>query len=159
MTSATPDTPQNDGTKTVGAVKIPEQYLIKIKEEDLPIDVMAGMIFENIGGQELISLTRNDIVNGQDISYQPIKNLSALYFQYNPNNLLKLNNTSDARFKKYAIKFSDYVPDIGTGPDGEIVYIEEGTGDLIINVLNLPKGYEVEVEILDDGTILDDTIY
>ena len=39
------------------------------------------------------------------------------------------------------------------------IYIEEETGDLIINVINLAKGEQVEVQVLAQGEVFDDTIY
>jgi len=51
------------------------------------------------------------------------------------------------------------VPDVGTGPNGEIVYIESDTGNVIINVINLANDEQVEVQMLNAGDILNDTIY
>ena len=65
---------------------------------------MTDLIFENIGGQELINILRSDIINGQNISYQPIKNLTNLYFQYNPQNILALQDTDSNYFKKIPYK-------------------------------------------------------
>jgi hypothetical protein len=119
----------------------------------MPIDIMSDLIFEDIGGQELINIARNDIVNGQTISYQPIKNLSSLQQQYNPNNILSLQQTSDKYFANFSIKLDERIPTQGSGPNGEYVYLEEGTGDLIIEVVNMPSSEQVDVEITLDGTI------
>ena len=72
--------------------------IILFDDETTSIDTMADLIFENIGGQELINITRSDIVNGQKISYQPIKNLSSIQQRYNPNNILSLQQTADKYF-------------------------------------------------------------
>jgi hypothetical protein len=122
-------------------------------DETMPIDIMSDLIFEDIGGQELINIARNDIVNGQTISYQPIKNLSSLQQQYNPNNILSLQQTSDKYFANFSIKLDERIPTQGSGPNGEYVYLEEGTGDLIIEVVNMPSSEQVDVEITLDGTI------
>ncbi len=122
-------------------------------DDTMPIDIMSDLIFEDIGGQELINIARNDIVNGQTISYQPIKNLSSLQQQYNPNNILSLQQTSDKYFANFSIKLDERIPTQGSGPNGEYVYLEEGTGDLIIEVVNMPSSEQVDVEITLDGTI------
>ncbi|NCV85807.1 MAG: hypothetical protein EBW14_08025 [Oxalobacteraceae bacterium] len=142
-----------------GSVKPATTDLILFKDDTLPVDIMTDLIFENIGGQELINIVRSDLVNGQNILYQPIKNLSSVYFQYNPQNILGLQDIDSNYFKQFPINFSSKIPECGTGPNCSIVYIDEETGDLIINVINLAKDEQVEVSIISDGIVLDDTIY
>jgi hypothetical protein len=121
-------------------------------DEVLP-ELMEKLIFENIGGHELINIARNDIVNGQAISYQPIKNLSSLQQQYNPNNILSLQATSDKYFANFAIKLENKIPNIGNGPSGSNVYIDVLTGSLIVDVINMESDEQVEIEITLSGTI------
>ena len=82
-----------------------------------------------------------------------------MYLQYNPENILRLQDTTQSYFKNFPIQYSNKIPNVGTGENGEIIYIESGTGDLIINVINLAKGEQVEVQILAQGSVFDDTIY
>ena len=147
MTLQTPQTPKTPPVKTASI------DTVLFDDETMPIDIMSDLIFEDIGGQELINIARNDIVNGQTISYQPIKNLSSLQQQYNPNNILSLQQTSDKYFANFSIKLDERIPTQGSGPNGEYVYLEEGTGDLIIEVVNMPSSEQVDVEITLDGTI------
>jgi len=121
-------------------------------DEAVPVEVMADLIFENIGGQELLSITRSDIVNGQKISYQPIKNLSAIQQQYNPNNILGLQQTSDKYFAGFSIKLEDKIPNEGNGENGENIYLDD-SGDLIIQFINLNSDEQIETQITLDGTI------
>jgi hypothetical protein len=82
--TATPASPQPEPVMVQAApVKTATPDIVLFDDSALPIEVMTDLIFENIGGQELISITRSDIVNGQKISYQPIKNLSSIQQQYN----------------------------------------------------------------------------
>jgi hypothetical protein len=134
-------------------VKTATTDIVLFDDEATPIDTMADLIFENIGGQELINITRSDIVNGQKISYQPIKNLSSIQQRYNPNNILSLQQTSDKYFSGFSIKLEDKIPNEGNGPNGENVYIEENTGDLIIEFININNDEQIEVQITTDGTI------
>lgn len=132
---------------------------IFIPEEEVSIELMTDLIFENIGGQELINISRNDIINGQNVIYQPIKNLTSLYFKYNPQNILALQNTSEEYFKKFPIKLSSKIPFCGNGPDCSFVYIDPSSGDLIIEVVNMEDEEQVEVQLLSNGDTFNDTIY
>jgi hypothetical protein len=132
---------------------------ISLYNPPLSDERMVELVFEDIGGQELINISRNDIINGQDVIYSPIKNLKDLYIQYNPNNIIRLEGTSDTYFKNFPIRLELKLPDSGTGPNGEMVYIDATTGDLIINVSSLEPDEQVDVEILDAGEILNGTIY
>ena len=122
-------------------------------DEGMDIEVIKDLIFEDIGGHELINIARNDIVNGQQVSYQPIKNLSSIQQQYNPNNILSLQSTSDKYFANFSIKLENKIPDPGTGPSGAYVYLDNDTGDLIIEAINLETDEQIQVEITTSGTI------
>jgi hypothetical protein len=110
-------------------------------------------LFENIGAHELITISRNDIINGQNVSYNLIKNLSSIQQQYNPNNILSLQSTSSKYFANFPIKFETKIPKIGSGPEGAYVYLDENTGNLIIETENIEIGEEIEVQITSSGTI------
>lgn len=159
--NATPNLPRLVIPESVEVknVKPATPDVVLFDDESVPIEVMTDLIFENIGGQELINIVRSDIVNGQDVIYQPIKNLSSVYFQYNPQNILGLQDIDFNYFKKFPINFANKVPECGTGPDCSIVYIDSETGNLIINVVNMANDEQVEVSIIADGAVLDDTIY
>jgi hypothetical protein len=133
-------------------VKTATLDIILFDEENIPTDGMFDQIFENIGGQELISITRSDIVNGQKISYQPIKNLSAIQQRYNPNNILSLQQTADKFFAGFSIKLEDKIPETGNGTNGENIYLNS-TGDLIIELINVNPDEQVETQISVSGTI------
>jgi len=126
---------------------------ILFDEEAVPIEIMSYLLFENIGGHELINIARNDTINGQNIKYQPIKNLSSIQQQYNPNNVLALQNTSDKYFQNFSIKLDTKLPEEGSGPDAAYIYIEDATGDLIIELINLEPDEQIEIQISLSGTI------
>jgi hypothetical protein len=159
MTQPIPNVPTITQSTSSSGVKIPTKDIILYADDSTPVEVMADLIFEDIGGQEIINIARNDIINGQSVIYQPIKNITSLYFQYNPQNILSLQNTSEEFFNKFSIKLENKIPNIGTGPNGEIVYLDSVTGNLIINVINLATDEQVEIEILRNGNVFNDTIY
>jgi len=158
-TSPTPTPPTPPPTITPAKVVVPVKTApidtLVIDQDAINIDFMTYLIFENIGGQELINIARNDTVNGQILSYQPIKNLTKIQQQYNPNNIVGLQNTSDKYFLNFPIKLETKLlgEGDGAGPDGAYVYIEEDTGDLIIELINLEPDEQLEVQISVSGTI------
>jgi hypothetical protein len=153
--SATAPTPtlQIITTPPTPAIKTATPDIVLFNEEDIDIDEVFDLIFENLGGQELINISRSDIINGQKISYQPIKNLSNIQQRYNPNNIVSLQQTADKYFAGFSIKLEDKVPNEGNGQNGENIYIDEETGDLIIELINLNNDEQIETEITLSGTI------
>jgi len=156
MVSATPQTPASNSVSNkmpVNPVKTAPIDTVLFNDDSLSIEIMADLIFEDIGGHELINIARNDIINGQQISYTPIKNLGLIQQKYNPNNILGLQATSEKYFANFPIKFEEKVPTKGNGPNGSNVYFEAATGDLIIEGVNLNKDELFEVEVSLNGTI------
>jgi hypothetical protein len=139
-------------------VKIATPDLILFNDASVPIELMSDLIFENIGGQELINISRTDMLNGTDVLYQPIKNATSLQYQYNPQNILNLQNGSNTYFKNFSIRFEDKVPNVGNGPLGSPVYVDPDTGNLVIDLINLNDDEQVEVQIISSGVILNGTI-
>ena len=158
MTSPTPNTPGTQATTTASAKSSTPQYRIDLKDEELSEYMMTRLVFEDIGGEEVLSISRNDTVFGENLIYQPIKNMISLAQRYNSQNLLSLYGTAQSYFDNFLIKFSDKIPNVGNGMNGSNVYIENSTGDLIIEVINMQDDEEVEVSIMVSGDILRDTI-
>jgi hypothetical protein len=150
--SSTSDQAQIFNTPATPPVKTSTPDIILFNEDILPDQIMADLIFENIGGQELISISRSDIVNGQKIIYQPIKNLSSIQQEYNPNNILGLQQTSDKYFAGFSIKLENKIPEVGNGLNGQNAYIQSN-GDLVIEFVNLNPDEQIEVKITLSGTI------
>lgn len=177
--SAVAAIPEPSQKKDDDSVKIATPDLILSNDETMSIEIMTDLIFEDIGGYELATISRHDLINGQKVIYAPIKNLTDLYLQYNPNNVLRLQS-SDSYFKSLSLSILDRLPICGTGydiappvsnpnepdktkwiktPNCKSIYIDPITGDLVINLINMKENEQVEVEILTAGNIFDDTIY
>lgn len=120
--------------------------------------LMIDVLFENIGGQELLTIGRQDTVNGINVLYQPIANLNIIREEYNPNNIIKLQKTSDKIFGNYPIKIDTTIPDgselSDDAPAGitENVYLDTDN-NVVIEVKNIPGNEQVEVEITRGGII------
>jgi hypothetical protein len=167
MVNATADLPDPKPSEDDDSVKIATPDLILQDEDVMSIDIMTDLIFEDIGGHELATISRHDLVNGQKIIYTPIKNLTDLYLQYNPNNVLRLQS-SDSFFKSLSLSILDHLPECGNGydlvdgvkvPNCKSVYIDPISGDLIINLINIKDGEQAEVQVLTSGDVYDGTIY
>jgi hypothetical protein len=155
--SASPPSPQivaaASSAITQNTIKTATPDIILFDDDLVPIEIMTDLIFEDIGGQELINIARRDTINGQKISYQPIKNMSDIEQKYNPNNLISLQATSDKYFANFQIQLKDKIPTVGTGTNQTYVYLITSTNDLVIETVNLAADEQIEVQIATDGTI------
>jgi len=202
-----PNSPENEKTKFAlidSAVKPATPDLILIQEEEIPIDVVTELLFEDIGSIEVLNIARSDIINGRDISYGLIPRLTDLSRRHSPINIFKIPGTISEFFDNFAIKLRLHIPENGTGPEkvyvGEensfncsgfpvldavtdevlecfqtikeaqdfikdldlrkdIVHIDPENGNLVVDVINLRKDNQVEIELLLGGNVEDDTIY
>jgi hypothetical protein len=133
-------------------IKTATPDIVLFDDSIVPIEVMTDLIFEDIGGQELINISRTDTINGQKILYQPIKNINTINQEYNPNNILGLQKTSDKYFSGYAIKFEERVPKVSNSLDGNPVYVDSA-GNVVIDSINLNTDEQVEIQVTVSGTI------
>ena len=140
------------------SVKAARPDIIIFDSDQVEIDAIADLLFEEIGGQELINIARNDTINGQSVIYHPIKNINQLANKYNSQNILYIPQTSYSFFNNFPLKFVNYLPNEGLGPDGKPTYLD-ASGNLVINLVNLKPNEEVEVQVFDRPNIFNDTIY
>jgi hypothetical protein len=154
---AKPFVPEQQKSETIAQpslapVKIATPDIVKaVHEKAYSNEKMLEPFFEDFGLQEILSVARNssmNIVNGQNVLYQPIVNIASLSLQYNPLNILPLQS-ADTIFKNFSIVLEDKTIDegSGTGPNGEAEYLDE-FNNLIINVTNLQADELVEIESL-----------
>lgn len=133
------------------------QYILG-ESDIVPLEIMTDLIFENIGGQELIEITRHDIINGDYVSNQLVKNLTKIKQEYDPKKIFSLSNTSDRYFENFSIKLNNKIPNVGNGALGQNVYVDENNNDIVIDLVNIEKDEQVEIQISIDGTIYEVTI-
>jgi hypothetical protein len=137
--------------------KIATSNLFIVDERTQDIDEMTNLLFEDFSATELINLSRHDSLNGQDIIYQPIKNITQLAFEYNPQNILSFSQTEKDLIENYILSIERYIPSEPT--NNLVVYLEDGTNDIIIEVSGIREDERVEVEFLTYTSVEDDTIY
>ena len=89
--AATPPNPWTT-TSTYQApkgIKQAQPDIILDPEIDTSGDYIVERFFEELGGQELINISRHDLIDGQKVTYNPIANLSRLRQRFNPNNIIQ----------------------------------------------------------------------
>ena len=76
MSDATPNTPQviYDSKNNNSLVKVADPQYIIVGDQEVSIDIMSNIIFEEIGSQEIINIDRNDTVFGSTLLHEGIQN-------------------------------------------------------------------------------------
>jgi hypothetical protein len=126
-------------------VKQAPRDTIVFDESLVSANQLIDLFFEDIGGLELANISRSDLIDGQQQSYSPIKNLSSLKRRFNPNNIIANFSSVNTYFSRFGIdllKRNIFYP-----------IIDEDTGDLIIEIESVFEDEEIEVQILSSGTI------
>ncbi len=139
-------------TTTVPGKKLPVAISVPgniVTEEQAGLESqIIEELFEDLSLFELMELGRSEMVLGQNVSYQPIKNISDIYFTYNPKKILGLSGTFSDTEASSALKIGQY------SVEGA-AYLDEETGDLVFAVENVKDGFLVQVEIVSGGEIKD----
>lgn len=125
-------------------VKQADPDIVLIDTETISPELLIQLEYENVSGTELINISRSDIIDGQQVVYSPIKNLSSLRRKYNPNNIIALASTSASIFSKYLI---DILARGAREP-----YFDDN-GDLVIEVDDVFDDELIEAEVDTSGTI------
>lgn len=148
-------------------IKVPELYDIERGDDSIPESLLVSLLFEQIGGQELIMLSRTDILNGQSVAYQPISNLRDIAIQYSYSNIISLPGTLSEIFRQYGLVLENYVPSVDPQNLSDKspwlnAYIEdqlidngspEGTSIkvLVLELQNIQENFSVVLEVMESG--------
>lgn len=123
--------------------KVAPSDIIQFDDDSVDIAVIQDLLFEDIGATELANMSRSDLIDGQDIVYSPIKNLSSISREYSPNNIIATSYTLDY--------FSRFGIDIFSRGANNPYF--DNNGDLVIEIDTIEDDEEIQVEIIVDGTI------
>jgi hypothetical protein len=132
------------------ATKVASSNLL-MEPQDVPIELMTDMTIESIGSLELINTARHNLITGNNILYKPFSRLSVLNYQYSPLRLLALSDGTPAQFDAFALALEVYLPEL------ENVFIDD-SGNIIVEFINMEDGDFVELEIVSQATLYNDTI-
>lgn len=177
---ATSTSTEDSTSKTTGnassSIKIATSNLFLFEEAPLTAETMTDMIFEDIGGRELIDMVSGDMVYdlaSHAAPNQPITNLSSIVNRYSPKNIVDLQGTSDKFFQSnFQLDINTYIPPSATDQLVSHVYVvmPENSSDnansdlldhLVIEVVNLDtaNNERVEIQILSYDQVHNGTIY
>jgi hypothetical protein len=151
--SSSGSSPSSPSPSSPPPVKSAPIDTVIFSDEAFAEEFLTDVLFEDVVGLELLTLARNDTVNGQDVIYQPIKNLGLLQGIYNPSSILGLSQTSASIFASFSIKLNEKIPSTNTSENGKNYYVDEATGDIIVELVNILNDEQVEVQIAVSGTI------
>lgn len=139
-------------------VKAATPDLIQITEDGMSIEVITDLLFEDIGGTEILNLARHDLINGIDVKYQQISNLSKIQSAFGGSNLISVQNPIEQIFNRFALKRYQYVPSKTSDPSGLNNYIySDSSGNINIELENLEDNMQIEIEFKAAATT--DIIY
>lgn len=125
-------------------IKQADPDIILDPQIDTSGDYIVERFFEELGGTELISLSRYDLIDGIDVVYNPIANLSQLRKRFNPNNIIAIDFLSENEFTRTSIDLLSrgmYEP-----------YFNDD-GDLVIEIDIIKPEENIETEISLSGTV------
>lgn len=148
-----PTSPSPSTSSSSKPVKSAPIETVIFQDETFAEQFIVDVLFEDVVGQELLSIARNDTVNGQEVIYQPLKNLDLLQTAYNPSNILNLSETSVTYFENFIIKLNDKIPTVKNGLNGKNYYVDQTNGDIVIELKDLEDDEQVEIQIATSGTI------
>lgn len=129
---------------SITAIKQAPIDTVVFNEDTVSIQQLTELLYEQIGGMELINIAREDTVSGQDVIYSPISNIGSIWGQFNPNNVIAVGSSFDTFFSRFAIDL------ILRGMN--IPYFNED-GDLIIEIDDVLSDEEIHYQIASSGTI------
>ena len=160
MSDSIPNTPQviYSNSSDSSLVKVADPQYIIVGDEEVSIETMSNLIFEDIGGQEIINIDRNDTVFGSNLVYDNIYNSNKILQSYNSYTLAPVSQTSYEYFKNFTIVLDQKIPNVGNGINGTNVYIEPSTGDIVVELINIEDDEQIEINILTSGSGYYDTI-
>lgn len=122
--------------------------IVLVNPTTLPIDLQADLILQDMGGTELLYYARHDTVNGQKVSYQPIKDVDLLALTYSPQTVTGAMPAWNHYRNSFSIQIDDKrVADSADSPGS--VYVDtnvSGTGsNIVVQLNNLSESDVVEI--------------
>lgn len=147
--------------KVTAPVKIatPQYVDFSINAQGGAFQGIPNLFLEKIAGFELLIASNRNFINTVNISYQPIINVSAFKNTYDPKKIIALQDTLDVYFLNFIINLLARIPEVPTSSstNGTNVYMT-AAGDIVIETKDNETDERVEIQILSDGTIYNDTL-
>lgn len=154
-----PTTDFVDTSSSSGPTLIPNKdNVISLSKDRNDVAEMTALIFEKLGAVELTKYTRHDTVDGINPYYNIISNLSSIRREYDPSDIISFQKSDTSVYNAFSIKLENKIPgDEYLDERGldSYVYIDQASGSLVIELINITPDELVEVEIDTNGTIIE----
>ena len=141
--SATPALPTFTPMPSNKNFKVAPSDIIQFDENNIEIQLITNLLFEDVGAVELSDMSRSDLIDGQQVIYSPITNLPELKRDFDPNKII-----SNIPMVDY---FSRFLIDLLSRGMYEPYFDDEG--NLVIEIDKVLDDEKIEAEILSNGTI------
>lgn len=152
-------------TSVAAKAKAADPSIILFDDATYPAVVMEKLLFEDIAGQELLSIVRNDNIAGGFVSDSIISNLSDIALKYNSSNIIHIPDSLPSYFRNFAIDIVNKIPkesnvlSQGLVADAPNVYFDYDINSVVIELNNLEPDEQVEINTLTSADVFNDTIY
>jgi hypothetical protein len=130
-------------------IKVATPDLIVFDASTISVDSMADLIFEDIGGQELLEISRSDLINSARVNFPRIKSRFTKTFDKAIATIAGGNTSAPSQ----SIRLSDHTPQFQEPVSLNI------SGAIEVKVVNILPEYQVEIQIVSKASRFDDTIY
>ena len=142
-------------------VKIPSRDIFNLDNQTFDVAEIEEALFEDIGGTELINVLRHDTVDGIDIFYSIVPDLSQTTIEFDPSKLLTSVSVYDQYISQYNVRLSekipttDYVDNNIFLPDSNIASnaYYSSQNKLVIELDNVTNRDKVQIYFLKNATI------
>jgi hypothetical protein len=128
---------------------------IILSEDELSLESMQDFIFAEIGGQEVLDISRSDFVNSPlNQQYTATPGTGTSYIQKEP---IVFSDGIRNTFASFGMPLETYIPE---DPTINVVELDSTTGTTItIRLANMRDSDSVEVEFLAYASVADDIMF
>lgn len=167
--SPTSNTPDSSGSFVPSAkTKAADPSIILFDDAAYPAIVLEQMLFEDIAGQELLSIARTTDLSGAQVSNRLISNASELSIKYGSQNIIYIPDSLLNYFKNFSISLFDKLPlkELDHYLSSDVLYdnaapnvFYDYDSDLITIIFkDFDLDEQVEVEVANPEETFSDTI-
>jgi len=123
-------------------------------DETLPVDVMQDFIFAEIGGHEVLDISRSDLINSPlNLSYSPTDGTGTSYIDKDP---ISFTDGTQNIFGSFSYQLDSYSPIDETI---QVVSVDNVAKTLTVKTVRMKLGDVVEIEFLTSMDVEDDIIF
>jgi hypothetical protein len=148
MTSSSGNIASGTGVQSdSSSIKVATPELILFNSSSLSVDAMANLIFEDIGGQELLEISRSDLINSANVIFPRVR--------VAPTSVQSISANAGAGIPLP----SNSIDLLAHLPKFENPVEFNNLGGLEIKVIDFEPNYRIEFQIVSKASRFDDTIY